>query len=104
MFFIMIDYEMCGLDPDEAELLIGQMFDLAESFQTEGPLKDLSGILLEDGDPYLSKDLATRLEKPDRATHGAWQKAYAQACLADKTYHIINHMILIAFLRMSVNS
>ena len=89
MFFIMIDYEMCGLDPDEAELLIGQMFDLAESFQTEGPLKDLSGILLEDGDPYLSKDLAMRLEKPDRATHGAWQKAYAQACLADKTYLLI---------------
>ena len=89
MFFIMIDYEMCGLEPDEAELLVGQMFDLAESFQTEGPLKDLSAVLLKDGDPYVSKDLAARLEKADRPTHGSWQKAYAQACLADKTYLLI---------------
>ena len=73
MFFIMIDYEMCGLDPDEAELLIGQMFDLAESFQTEGPLKDLSGVLLKDDDPYVSKDLAARLEKRDDGWKDGWR-------------------------------
>ena len=100
MFFIMIDYEMCGLEPDEAELLIGQTFDLAESFQTEGPLKDLSAVLLKDDDPYVSKDLAARLEKAERPTHGSWQKAYAQACLAGKTYLLNMDYVFNRFLRI----
>ena len=75
----MLDFAMCGLTGAEALDLIGQMFDLTDTFKTE-PFATLDEILLDEGDPHLAKILEGKLSKQREAAKGSWQKAYAQAC------------------------